>query len=350
MKDVGTSKQIKNTKKLPAGVKNKAVKTSVSKAVKPRVKKKTPVKPVKDNKNSPKKKIPLQIFKRIGLYDKEKDLSFSAITEIFKPFSREFKKSFNWLMITFVIVFTLLVAEQSRLLNYKEPIFNIFRNFFIGLGGIFAAAPAHYLRIIPAIIYQMFIPGILVWFIYLNDFKKGNNSKTVKTLQSAPFFKRIFLSFVNTARENGFYFKPVKRWWKYILLIFLLILPFIAFVAMSKEYKAVFPSLVLLRQTKSFLLFIVYEFILLSHLLSTEFLFRGVFIKTFREKMGYSVIFLQLIPYITIQIAKPSEAVINTVIRGLLLGFAAYETRSIWPGFLIYGSSLFVSDFFALYL
>jgi len=56
-----------------------------------------------------------------------------------------------------------------------------------------------------------------------------------------------------------------------------------------------------------------------------------------------------VIPYALIHVHKPLPEALAAVVAGLVLGWLAVKTRSIWPGVLVHGSVALMMDVFALF-
>lgn len=64
---------------------------------------------------------------------------------------------------------------------------------------------------------------------------------------------------------------------------------------------------------------------------STEFLYRGVMLLSLSRWSAWSILF-HLPPYVWIHVGKPPEEVLGSVLGGLLWGWAALRSGTIYPG------------------
>jgi membrane protease YdiL (CAAX protease family) len=137
------------------------------------------------------------------------------------------------------------------------------------------------------------------------------------------------LVFKRPMRDYGFQLGD----WRYGLKIICLIGPFILLVMVissglpdvQAEYPLSKSSLGNLR------LFILLEMCWLVYYLGWEFLFRGVMLFHLEEKFGVVMaILMQTIPSALIHIGKPVGESLLSVPAGLLFGYVAIRTRSIW--------------------
>ncbi len=86
----------------------------------------------------------------------------------------------------------------------------------------------------------------------------------------------------------------------------------------------------------------VEEFILLETLyvlqfVGVEFFFRGFLLFPAARKFGTAGVLLPIVPYCMLHFAKPIPEAIGAIFAGMLLGYYAWKSRSIWGGVLLHG-------------
>ncbi len=69
---------------------------------------------------------------------------------------------------------------------------------------------------------------------------------------------------------------------------------------------------------------------------AVEFFFRGYLLFTLEEKLGLGAIPVMIVPYCMIHYHKPLPEALGAIIAGLVLGWLALRTRSIWGGVLLH--------------
>lgn len=67
-----------------------------------------------------------------------------------------------------------------------------------------------------------------------------------------------------------------------------------------------------------------------------EFFFRGFLLFTLEGRLGRAAIGVMVVPYCMIHYHKPLPEVFGAIVAGLVLGWLALETRSIWGGALLH--------------
>ena len=63
-----------------------------------------------------------------------------------------------------------------------------------------------------------------------------------------------------------------------------------------------------------------------------EFFFRGFLLESLRKAFGYGAIAFMIVPYCMIHFPKTAAESLGSVVAGLILGYLAMKSRSIWGG------------------
>jgi membrane protease YdiL (CAAX protease family) len=96
--------------------------------------------------------------------------------------------------------------------------------------------------------------------------------------------------------------------------------------------------------------FFLYTLVFMLYYLAFEFFFRGFMLFGLRERFGdfYSLL-IQTIPTCLIHIGKPEGEIFASILSGLLFGFIALRTKSIWYVVLLHwGIGVMLNVFLAL--
>ena len=93
---------------------------------------------------------------------------------------------------------------------------------------------------------------------------------------------------------------------------------------------------------------VLYECIYMLQFFAVEFFFRGFCLFRLERFAGLYAIPIMVIPYALIHIYKPLPEALGSVAGGLILGYLAIKTRSIWPGFIVHCGIALSMDVFAL--
>jgi membrane protease YdiL (CAAX protease family) len=79
-----------------------------------------------------------------------------------------------------------------------------------------------------------------------------------------------------------------------------------------------------------------------------EFFFRGFLIFMLRPRFGYGAIAVMVVPYSMIHFAKPMPEAMAAVVGGVILGWLAFKTQSIWGGVLLHVAVALSMDVLAM--
>ena len=102
----------------------------------------------------------------------------------------------------------------------------------------------------------------------------------------------------------------------------------------SGQFHARYPQCKAARFSWEF--FVIYEIGLCTYLICWEFIIRGFFQSLLEPKYGPSAILIGLIPFVVVHFNKPSLETLGSIPGGLLLGWLAWRTRSMWYGAILH--------------
>lgn len=121
---------------------------------------------------------------------------------------------------------------------------------------------------------------------------------------------------------------------KTVMALYLAVLPFVIWVSYSPSFKKTYPFC---QQIKDdLLLFIIFEFFYFLQFIGLEYFFRGYVLYSLEERFGKFAIFLMCVPYCMIHFHKPMPEALAAIGAGVILGYVALKTRSIWSGVAIH--------------
>lgn len=141
----------------------------------------------------------------------------------------------------------------------------------------------------------------------------------------------------------------VKLGLKFLLLIPLVIVPAIYFATQMPDVRSEYPLAKSLLQDQTHLWFYELAYVLFYYV-AWEFFFRGFLLYGLKDKFGaVSAILIQTISSCLVHIDKPEGEIIGAIIVGLIFGYIALRTRSIWYVFLLHASIGVLTDLFIIY-
>lgn len=132
------------------------------------------------------------------------------------------------------------------------------------------------------------------------------------------------------------------------LLLPLVILPLIWFAAHMQDIRQEYPmARILFYKTEFFgqyaLMYVLFYY------LSWEFFFRGFLLFGLAKELGTAnAILIQTISSCLIHLGKPEGETIGSIIAGIIFGFIAIRTRSIWYVWIMHFSIGVLTDYFVL--
>lgn len=129
----------------------------------------------------------------------------------------------------------------------------------------------------------------------------------------------------------------------YILLLIIMI-PIIWIMSSQAAFQSFYP----MYKPEGISLWIWYELVYMLQFISLEFFFRGFALIRLEQIIGKFSIVVLVIPYSLFHIHKPMPEALASIVAGLVLGYLALKSRSIWPGMLVHCGVAFSMDFFAM--
>lgn len=118
-------------------------------------------------------------------------------------------------------------------------------------------------------------------------------------------------------------------------IFYLIMLPLIIWISYSPDFQRTYPFYSMAgRSLKDFLWF---ESFYMLQFFACEFFFRGYFLFSLRQKFSeIESILIMTIPYCMIHFGKPFPETISSIIAGIVLGWLALRTKSIYPGLFLH--------------
>ncbi|GAA4751464.1 CPBP family intramembrane glutamic endopeptidase [Flavisolibacter ginsenosidimutans] len=124
----------------------------------------------------------------------------------------------------------------------------------------------------------------------------------------------------------------------YVIML-LLMIPLIALASTQKDFLRMYPrfqSIEYLLQPNRGFYKLLYELSYGTDFFSIELFFRGFLVLAFAKWVGKEAVLPMAIFYCTIHFGKPLGECISSYFGGLILGVVAYNTRTIFGGFLVH--------------
>jgi membrane protease YdiL (CAAX protease family) len=130
--------------------------------------------------------------------------------------------------------------------------------------------------------------------------------------------------------EFGFGIGNAKTWLRDIAILFVLMLPLVAFAATRPSFQRVYPYFGIARLGLGY--FCLGLLVRLGYMFCWEFLFRGYLLFGFEKRVGApAAIAISTIPFVIMHFGKPALEVYGSIIAGVVLGIVAIRARSFIP-------------------
>lgn len=137
----------------------------------------------------------------------------------------------------------------------------------------------------------------------------------------------------------------VRHFWIYVGL-FGAVLPVIWFVSLTPQFYTFYPMYGLAGRSWSDLL--MWEGMYIGQFVALEFFFRGFLVGGLSKRIGILAVPVAVIPYMMLHFTKPMPEAAASVVAGLILGYLAWKTKSIWGGVCIHCAVAVSMDLLAL--
>lgn len=146
--------------------------------------------------------------------------------------------------------------------------------------------------------------------------------------------------------DYGWRLRKEGRIWLLYGAMFLVVLPLTYAVSFSDAFLRTYPKYK--AAGDSFEQFVLWETAYGFQFLMLEFFFRGFTLFAMARWVGSAAIFIMVVPYAMIHLAKPLPETLGSIIAGIALGTVALRTRSIYGGVLVHCAVAWSMDVFAL--
>ncbi len=158
-------------------------------------------------------------------------------------------------------------------------------------------------------------------------------------------FIAIKLILKERVRDYGL---AVSRGWQPYAVLFAVSVPFLVLASFNGEFQAKYPFYDL-GPTESWWPYLWGWWALYGlQFAALEFFFRGFMVHGLKLKLGFTAVFVMMVPYAMIHFGKPMPEAMAAIVGAIVLGFLSLKTRSIWWGVAIHAGIAGTMDILAL--
>ena len=135
------------------------------------------------------------------------------------------------------------------------------------------------------------------------------------------------------------------HFWVYVAL-YGAVLPVIWIVSLSPSFTAFYPMYG--QAGRSWPDLLMWEGMYAGQFIALEFFFRGFLVGGLRRSMGFFSVPVAVLPYMMLHFSKLLPEAAASVVAGLVLGYLAWKTKSIWGGVCVHCAVAMTMDLLAL--
>ena len=149
--------------------------------------------------------------------------------------------------------------------------------------------------------------------------------------------------------DIGWKFRGTSGHWKYYAILLAIAVPFVVVASTTAEFQERYPLFEVFRgqegawsDLRIWWIFYVLQFV------AVETFFRGFLVLGLAKRFGQASIFIATIPYLMIHFSKPPVEALAAIVGGIVMGYLAYRTKSVWWGIALHVSVAALMDFLSL--
>jgi membrane protease YdiL (CAAX protease family) len=133
---------------------------------------------------------------------------------------------------------------------------------------------------------------------------------------------------------------------RYAIILLALGAPFMLYGSTLEDFRSYYPIWDSAEASTGSLLFL--WGVLLVTMFATEFFFRGFLLFDLERHLGWAGVPIHAVPYAIVHIGKPWLEVPYSFFAGLVFGYVALRTRSIFPSFIAHWTGAVIFDVLTL--
>lgn len=150
------------------------------------------------------------------------------------------------------------------------------------------------------------------------------------------FLPMIMIKFVfkENIRDYGLSIRGLKHHWKPYFVLFVVIFPIVFMASRTAAFQQMYPFIKPIAYSLG--AFVLWELAYGLQFFAVEFLFRGYMLFGLEKKFGWYCLPIMTVPYCMIHFGKPMGESLGAILAGLLMGYLALKSRSIYGGALLH--------------
>ena len=153
--------------------------------------------------------------------------------------------------------------------------------------------------------------------------------------------------FKEKVSDYGLSLHGLKDHWMPYLTLFIIVLPAVVIAAGTPAFKTYYPFYGYV--SKSIIALAIWELFYGIQFFGVEFFFRGFILFGLKDKLGFYSIFIMIVPYCMIHFGKPMGEAFGAILAGIILGYFALKSKSIFGGVGVHWLVAMTMDILAIY-
>jgi len=152
--------------------------------------------------------------------------------------------------------------------------------------------------------------------------------------------------FKEPLKNYGTAWQKTHHYWIHYCCLALPIVIFAYFASYREDFTHTYPFYSL--ASRSYFDLLAWQILYGLQFIALEFFFRGFLLHSLQPSLKFNAVWLMSIPYLMIHFQKPWLEAFGALPFGLLLGWLALRSRSIWGGAMVHITIAFSMDAFSL--
>lgn len=137
-------------------------------------------------------------------------------------------------------------------------------------------------------------------------------------------------------RDYGLRFSGMFGSWRPYAMLFAVAVPFLVLASFNSEFQSFYPLYDLMPAERWWPYLWLWWLLYAVQFVGVEFFFRGFMVHGLKLRLGFSAVFVAVVPYTMLHFHKPLPETLAAIIGGTVLGFLSLKTRSIWWGVVLH--------------
>lgn len=115
-------------------------------------------------------------------------------------------------------------------------------------------------------------------------------------------------------------------------LMYVAVMPFVILVSYSPAFQSKYPYYKPGPDEPLWPYFWGWEVLYAIQFVGLEFFYRGFLVHGLKHRLGFSAVYVMMLPYLMIHFGKPPAEALGSIIAGFVLGTLSLKTGSVWGG------------------